>query len=124
MVIDVNTAMKKIQERNAPLIEKLETIIDEAIINQCGRFPVTIDTKTAGNIPSNIIQNCLNKYRTAGWDANYNNNQRDGNYISIKPKKQQNNTENIGSPNYVGLYGMGGSGPYEKYSVICTPLKK
>lgn len=85
MAIDVNIAMKQIQENMAPKIGELEKIIDNAILNSDGKFPITIST--SGN-DYNVIQKCIGNYNMAGWNAKYNPDQRDGNYISISPQKK------------------------------------
>ncbi len=103
MLITFENAIKEINKRNMPLIEKLEEIIDEAILNSTGKFPVNVDSKIIG-LNSSIIETCLDKYRNHGWIAKYISDQRDGDYISIHPKKNQNTEQIKNNHDSLGLY--------------------
>ena len=65
-------------------LQKLEKIIDDALVNGMvsGNKEIHIDASLFPNYATR--QSIMNKYTFSGWDVKYKSDQRDGDYLTFK----------------------------------------
>ncbi len=86
MAITPTEATRRARPDTAEL-KRLETMIDEEIVSRMRKVEAAI-TFDIEIFPDHATRTAIiDSYRTAGWNVTYNSDWRDGDYISIAPRK-------------------------------------